>query len=131
MIDDLLDIAEIIRHIWRIMNTENQNVFAVLSKLGLRLAQARLDHNFTQEDLASAAAVSKRTVERLETGQSVQLSNLVRILSALNLTQNLEQLLPPTGPRPIEQLKHQGKERRRASSAKQVLTTAWTWDDKK
>src|ERR1700678_3360927 len=107
------------------MKIEDQKDIAILVELGLRLAQARLDHNFTQEDLASAAAVSKRTVERLETGQSVQVSNLVRILSALNLTRNLEQLVPPVGPRPIEQLKHQGKERRRASSPKQAPATAW------
>ena len=113
------------------MKIGNQKDAAILEELGLRLAQARLDHNFTQEDLATAAAVSKRTVERLETGQSVQISNLVRVLSALHLARNLEQLVPPVGPRPIEQLKHQGKGRRRASSAKRAPVTTWTWDDKK
>ena len=113
------------------MKIEDQKDTAILEELGLRLAQARLDHNFTQENLATAAAVSKRTVERLETGRSVQVSNLVRVLSALDLVRNLDQLAPPTGARPIEQLKHQGKGRRRASPIKQSSATAWTWDDKK
>jgi len=113
------------------MRIEDQKDTTILEELGLRLAQARLDHNFTQEDLATAAAVSKRTVERLEAGQSVQVSNLVRVLSALGLTRNLDQLVPPAGARPIEQLKHQGKGRRRASPAKQPPAVAWTWDDKK
>jgi putative transcriptional regulator len=113
------------------MKIENQNGAATLEELGLRLAQARLDRNLTQEDLADAAAVSKRTVERLETGQSVQLSNLVRVLGALDLSRNLAQLVPPVGARPIEQLKHQGKARRRASPAKQISAIAWSWDDNK
>src|ERR1700722_9589409 len=102
------------------MKIESQSSATVLEELGLRLAQARLDHNLTQEGLAIAAGVSKRTVERLETGKSVQLSNLVRVLGALDLSRNLDQLVPPVGARPIEQLKHQGKARRRASPSKQI-----------
>ncbi len=113
------------------MKIEDQGGTALLEELGLRLAHARLDHNLTQEDLATAAAVSKRTVERLETGRSVQLSNLVRVLGALDLTRNLDQLVPAAGARPIEQLKLQGKARRRASPTKQTPHAAWTWDDNK
>ena len=113
------------------MKIEGQKDVAILAELGLRLAQVRLDHNFTQEDLANAAAVSKRTVERLKTGQSVQLSNLVRVMNALDLARNLDQLVPPAGARPIEQLKHQGRGRRRASTAKQAPATTWTWEDQK
>lgn len=112
------------------MRIEDQAEPAVLAELGERLSQARLDRNLTQEDLAQAAAVSKRTIERLETGQSVQLSNLTRVLRALGLLRNLDQLVSPVGPRPIEQLKHQGKTRRRASAAKGEGTGAWSWGDK-
>ena len=38
---------------------------AVLSELGGRLAQVRLERNLTQAQLAEQAGVSKRTVERL------------------------------------------------------------------
>jgi len=113
---------------------ENQNTdAAILAELGKRLTQARLDRNLTQEELADAAGVSKRTIERLETGQSIQLSNLIRAFRALNLLQNLDHLIPQTAASPIEQLKLRGKERRRASSRKVPLTASgqWTWAENK
>jgi len=116
------------------MKIENQNTdSAILAELGKRFTQARLDRNRTQEELAGVAGVSKSTIERLETGRSVQLSNLIRAFRALNLTQNLDQLIPQTAPSPIEQLKLRGKERRRASSQKKPLAVPghWTWADNK
>jgi putative transcriptional regulator len=113
---------------------EDQNTdAAILAELGKRLTQARLDRNRTQEELADAAGVSKRTIERLEAGQSVQLSNLIRAFRVLNLVQNLDRLIPQAAPSPIEQLKLHGKERRRASSRKAPLTASdnWTWADDK
>lgn len=102
----------------------------LLSDLGNRLAQARIGRNLTQEGLAQAAAVSKRTIERLETGQSVQLSNLTRVLIALGLAENIGQLVPAVGPRPMDILRHQGKTRKRASAAKPAPAKPWSWDDK-
>ena len=55
----------------------------VLAELGDRLAQYRLNRNLTQDQLAREAGVSKRTVVRLENGQSSQMTNLVRVLRAL------------------------------------------------
>ena len=112
------------------MNKEQLGELSLLADLGQRLAQVRVERNLTQEGLADAAAVSKRTIERLETGQSVQLSNLIRVLAALDLAHNLDQLVPVTGPRPMDILRHQGKTRKRASTAKAVPTEPWVWDDK-
>jgi transcriptional regulator with XRE-family HTH domain len=103
---------------------------ALLADLGQRLAQARLARSLTQVELADAAAVSKRTVERLETGQSVQLNNLVRVLTALGLADHINLLAPATGPRPMDLLRHQGKTRKRASTSKPAPAKPWTWDDK-
>ena len=100
---------------------------AVLAELGLRLQQTRVTRGLTQEDLANACAVSKRTIERLETGKSVQASNLVRVLRGLDLLTNLNHLIPSAAPGPIEQLKRQGKERRRAAPHKNRTPPAWSW----
>lgn len=105
---------------------------AVLEELGRRLAQARLDRNQTQEDFARAAGLSKRTLARMEAGQSVQTSNLVRAMRALHLMQNIDALLPTAeGPSPLEQLRNKGKERKRASVPKSASTASgksdWTW----
>lgn len=104
---------------------------ALLADLGLRLAQTRVARNLTQMELADAAAVSKRTIERLETGQSVQLSNLVRVLTALGLADHINLLAPASGPRPMDILRHQGKVRKRASTAKATPAKPWSWDDKR
>lgn len=104
---------------------------ALLADLGLRLAQTRVARNLTQMELADAAAVSKRTIERLETGQSVQLSNLVRVLTALGLADHINLLAPASGPRPMDLLRHQGKSRKRASTVKAAPAKPWSWDDKR
>lgn len=116
------------------MKIEDRNTdAAILGELGGRLARVRLERNYTQEVLAIAAGVSKRTIERVEAGRSIQLSSLVRVFRALNLSQNLDQLIPSVAPRPIEQLRLRGKERRRASASKTPSTTSgpWTWADDK
>ena len=103
----------------------------ILDLLGSRLSEHRLARNLTQAELAKTAGVSKRTVERLEAGDSTQLTNFIRILRALKLLGGLESLVPPPLPSPIEQLKLQGRRRQRASSVREspVSAKAWTWDD--
>lgn len=51
---------------------------AVLAELGDRLSRRRLQRNLTQAQLAREAGVSKRTVIRLERGESSQVTNLIR-----------------------------------------------------
>jgi len=106
---------------------------AVLSELGIRIARLRLDLQLTQAALAEQAGVSKRTVERVEAGASVQLSNLVRILRALELLPRLDGLLPEAGPRPMELLKLKGKQRQRATARQRTTPPAklWSWEDER
>ena len=105
---------------------------AALAELGKRLAQHRLGRNLTQAELAHEAGVSKRTVLRLEAGESTQLTNLIRIIRALGLLGNLDAFVPPPVSSPVEQLRTQGKKRKRASSRSNQSEPAekdWTWGD--
>jgi len=104
---------------------------AVLAELGKRLARRRLDLNLTQAMLAEQAGVAKRTVERVEAGESTQLSTFVRLLRVLELVDGLAALLPDPGPSPIDLLKLKGKERQRASSPSRLREppAKWTWGD--
>lgn len=104
---------------------------SLLERLGARLERHRLDRDLTQAALAREAGVSKRTVERLENGASVQLTNLVRVLRALDLVDGLDRLVPDTGPRPLDLLAREGKQRRRARSTSRSTpeTEPWTWED--
>ena len=87
-----------------------------MRELGERMARARLERNLTQAALAEQAGVSKRTVERLESGEvAMQLSGFVRVCRALGLVERLESFIPEPVPSPIAQLKLQGRTRRRAS----------------
>ena len=101
---------------------------AVLQELGQRIARYRLNRNMTQDALATEAGVSTPTVQRLENGQSTQASNLIRILRALKLLDNVDALVPEPAISPLQQARMQGKTRQRASSPrKQKAATRWSW----
>jgi transcriptional regulator with XRE-family HTH domain len=88
----------------------------ILRELGERLARTRLERNITQAELAVLAGVSKRTIERLETGATgTQLSGFIRVCNALDLAERFDLLVPAPLPSPIEQLRLRGRQRRRAS----------------
>src|SRR5579859_7105700 len=105
---------------------------AVLTEIGRRLARLRLERNLTQVQLATAAGVSKSTVQRLESGDvSPQLSGFIRVCRVLDLGERLELLVPEPLPSPVEQLKLGGKRRKRASRAKAARPgpQKWQWGD--
>ncbi len=89
---------------------------AVLEELGKRLARTRLERNLSQERLAIEAGVSKATIERLEAGEPVKSTSLIRVLRSLGRLEALDQLLPEPLPSPIERIRLQGRRRQRARS---------------
>lgn len=104
---------------------------AILEALGARIARCRLNRNLTQDAFAELAGVSRPTVARLESGHSTTLSNLIRVLRALNLVANLDLLVPEPPISPIQQLKTQKQQRVRASRASAVAEPSgpWKWGD--
>ena len=105
---------------------------AVLSELGSRLAEVRLERNLTQAQLAQQAGVSKRTVERLESGGvATQLSGFIRVCRVLGLVERFDLLVPEPVPSPVEQLKLRGRRRQRASAKRKVKAAPkkWQWGD--
>ncbi|MET0067098.1 MAG: helix-turn-helix transcriptional regulator [Candidatus Thiodiazotropha sp.] len=104
---------------------------SVLAELGRRVARQRLDLQLTQAEAADQAGISKRTLERIESGASVQLTSLIRLLRVLDDLHGLEQLLPVAGAGPMELLRRQGKPRQRAPrrTARDKANEPWTWGD--
>jgi transcriptional regulator with XRE-family HTH domain len=106
---------------------------AILREVGSRLAAARLARNLTQAALAQEAGVSKRTVERLESGEvAARLSGLVRVCRVLDLVDRLDSLVPSPAVSPVEQLKLAGRRRKRASGSRRPLPPAkrkWRWGE--
>lgn len=105
----------------------------VLEEIGNRLARTRLERNLSQERLATEAGVSKATIERLEAGQPVKSTSLIRVLRSLGRLEALDQLLPEPLPSPIERLRLQGRQRQRARSARSDRgpqeAEPWRWAD--
>lgn len=105
---------------------------SILKALGGRLAGARLGRNLTQAALADQAGVSKRTVERLESGAvATQLSGFLRVCRTLGLLERFESLIPETAASPMEQMRRQGRKRQRASGRKAAPAKLkqWTWGE--
>jgi len=105
---------------------------AILGELGGRLAKIRLDRNLTQAQLATQAGVSKRTVERLESGAvATQLSGFIRVCRVLNVIERFNLLIPEPVSSPVVQLKMAGRKRQRASVTKAAKPSAkkWQWGD--
>lgn len=105
---------------------------AALNSLGVR-STGRLEQNPTQAELAHEAGMSKRTIERLEGGESIHTTNLVRVLRVLGLLANLNELVPAPVPSPLEALRSKEKRRKRASGRSQLApdteSGGWTWGD--
>lgn len=114
---------------------------AILTEMGVRLARLRIDRGLTQAQLAEAAGVGKRTVERMEAGHSVQLDTLVRLSRVLDLMEGLDRLLPEPGPGPMALLRNKDrrKERQRAAGRRAARgrkendgkagEKRWSWGD--
>jgi transcriptional regulator with XRE-family HTH domain len=105
------------------------SIEALQADLGRRIEALRLGRNIQQAQLATEAGVSRRTITRLESGQSVSLDTLLRVMRALGLSGRLATLLPDSSVQPVERVRSQSKERRRASARKQPAVGAWTWAD--
>ncbi len=104
----------------------------ILRELGARLTGARLGQDLTQAALAEQAGVSKRTVERLESGEvATRLSGFLRVCRVLGLVERFEMLVPEPVVSPMAQLKLQGRRRRRASGRRAVAGKPknWTWGE--
>lgn len=110
---------------------------AIMAELGERLAQLRVNRGMTQAELAVAAGVAKRTVERVESGESIQLLTLVRLCRVLGLMDGLDQLVPEQGPSPMALLKDKARakspqrvrSRKSAPVSKHGEPSTWTWGD--
>lgn len=110
------------------MYSESDSPIYIASVLGERLKRIRLNRDLTQEEVGNKAWVSRRTVLNAEKG-NVKISDLIAILSALNMVNNFNVLIPEVPLSPIQLLKLQGKVRKRASgnnkkTRKQDIQTA-------
>lgn len=103
---------------------------AILAELGRRLERHRLERNRTQAELAAEAGIGRATLQRIERGESVQATSLVKLLRTLGLLAALDTALPETVDLPIAQLEREQRRARRRSRGGDVpQAEPWTWGD--
>lgn len=86
---------------------------AIAGELGQRLAQARLEQNRTQQELAEHLGINRMSYNRLERGQG-KVITLIAALRALGKLDQLDAFLPNEPFSPMEALKMGRPQRMRA-----------------
>lgn len=82
--------------------------------LGSRLRELRLLKNLDQKSLADRAGISLNAVKHLESGKGARVNSLIKLLRALERTDWLEALAPIVSISPMQMLKKESREPRRA-----------------
>jgi len=77
-----------------------KNCNEYIEELGRRIKAYRVMMEKSQQELSDLTGVSKRSISRLEQGDSVQTDNLFKILLALGLGDHIELLVPDQTKRP-------------------------------
>lgn len=109
----------------------------VLAELGRRLERHRVERNRTQAELADDAGIGRATLQRIERGESVQMTSLVKLLRALDLLDGLDAAVPAGVDLPIARLERERRRpsRRRASGRRGAAPSPapapeeWSWGD--
>ena len=91
---------DIKRQKWRDIMNNKKDHREYIKELGQKIKTYRIMKEMSQQDLADKTGVSKRSISRLEQGESVQVDNLFKILLALDLGENIGLLVPDQTKRP-------------------------------
>jgi len=83
-------------------------------RLGERLRELRLLKNLDQVTLAEQAGVSLNAVKHLESGKGARVASLIKVLRTLGRADWLDSLAPVVSISPMQMLKTEGRERKRA-----------------
>lgn len=109
---------------------QNQNEIFVLKEIGQRIKQHRISLNITQADLADKCGISSSTEVRIENGEDSKFSNYIKILSALNMLDNLNILIPEVQP-DFKSIFEEKQKRKRATPSNDKKNTKWVWEEDK
>ena len=97
-----------------------------------RVKNYRIDYPLTQKQLADRSGVSLRSIQRFEKGEDIQFGNLVKLLIALGLDDNVEMLVPDVTSRPAAFVDDTFRRQRvRAKKESKETNEPFRWGDEK
>ena len=85
----------------------------------------------TQAELSKMTGISLRNIVRIEKGEDTQIKNVIKILSALHLQNNLDLLIPDESDRPIYKIKSEKNKKRNRASTVKSKDSKYVWGDEK
>ena len=103
----------------------------VISELGNRIKQYRINLQITQAELAKMTGISLRNIIRIEKGEDTQVKNVIKILSALHLQNNLDLLIPDESDRPLHKINVEKNKIRNRASAIKNKSSKYIWGDER
>lgn len=104
-----------------------KNCEQYIKELGQKIKSYRILNDMSQQDLEDKSGVSKRSISRLEQGESVQVDNLFKIIMALGLGDNIDLLVPEQTKRPSYYLEK--SEDRPKRVRKKTVKKEFKWGD--
>ena len=108
----------------------NQNEISILKEIGQRIKDHRISLNITQSALADKCGISPSTEVRIENGEDSKFSNYIKILSALNMLDNLNIMIPEVQP-DFKSIYEEKPKRKRATPNNDKKNTKWVWEEDK
>ena len=115
------------RQKWRDIMNDKKDYQEYIKELGQKIKTYRIMKEMSQQDLEDKTGVSKRSISRLEQGESVQVDNLFKILLALELGDNIELLVPDQTKRPSFYLEKTADKPKRVR--KKIEKSEFKWGD--
>lgn len=100
---------------------------AILPEISKRFKQYRIDYPMTRDDLAEKSLVSVGTIARFESGKDIGLLNFVKLLKALDITENLDYIIPDPEARPSHFINTTTARKR--ARIKSKPDKDWKWGD--
>lgn len=102
----------------------------ILAELSKRTQENRINYPMTQKELAEKSGVSFRSIQNFEKGSDIQLTTFLKLLIALDLSENINLLLPDVSKRSSMYLSETKKYRVRKSTKKEA-NKPFVWGEDK
>lgn len=101
---------------------------SILKEIGARIKAIRVSANLTQAQLAEKCGISISTETRIENGEDTKFSNILKILSVLDMIENID-LFIPEEQQDYKAIYENRQKKKRVRKSHPKPKTSWTWGD--